>query len=101
MLHLERRRRASASTRHLVALGAGEDRGVGLAPLRLVELAQAAVAAADLVRLEPGERRVVAGELEQLGHQRAMRGDDGGADRGGLLRAAGQHDAGQASSRHS
>ncbi len=67
-LHLERRRRLGLA-RDLVAPGAREDRGVALAAARLVGLAQTAVARLHLLRLEPGERRVVAGELEQLLHQ--------------------------------
>ena len=93
LAHLDRRWRGGLDA-HLVALSAGEDRGVALAPFGLVELAEAAVGSADLVRLETRERRVAAGQLEQLGYELALRGDHRAADRGGLMRSAGQDDAG-------
>ena len=88
--------RRVALDREPVATGACEDGGVALVPLGFVELGEPPVQAADLVGLEAGERGIVADELQQLGHQLAVRRDHRGADRRGLLRAGGQHQAGKA-----
>jgi hypothetical protein len=51
----QRRRRGSLD-RDRLALGPAEDRGIFFVPFGLVELAQAAVAAAYLVGIKPRER---------------------------------------------
>ena len=76
-----------------VTTGALQDGRVGFVPARIAEMGEAAVEAADLLGFEAGERRVVAGELEEVGHQHTLGRGHRGADRGGLLRAAGEDDA--------
>ena len=71
-LHLLRVRRGGLD-RHLVAARSSQDLGVALPAAGVGQLAQSLVASADLVGGQPGQRRFVAGECEQLLDERSLR----------------------------